>query len=63
MEKSGRRPLLLYGMALMVVADVVITVSLVLQDSVHVLSYFCTVCIIAFVIGFAIGLGECACTL
>ena len=50
-------------MALMVVADVVITVSLVLQDSVHVLSYFCTVCIIAFVIGFAIGLGECACTL
>ena len=58
MEKSGRRPLLLYGMAVMILADVIITVSLVLQDTVHFLSYACCICIIAVVIGFSIGLGS-----
>jgi sugar porter (SP) family MFS transporter len=58
MEKSGRRPLLLVGMMMMAAASVVITVALNLQGQVHWMSYISILCIIAFVIGFAIGLGS-----
>ena len=58
MEKSGRRPLLLGGMVLMAISAVLITIALNLQHSVHWLAYVSIICIITFVIGFAIGLGE-----
>ena len=58
MEKAGRRPLLLGGMLLMIISAVTITVALILEDSVSWMSYVSIVCIIATVIGFAIGLGE-----
>lgn len=58
MEKSGRRPLLLGGMIVMVISAGLITVALILQSSVHWLAYVSIICIITFVIGFALGLGE-----
>ncbi len=58
MEKSGRRPLLLGGMAIMAISAVIITVALVMQSTVHWMAYLSIICIITFVIGFAIGLGK-----
>ena len=58
MEKSGRRPLLLGGMALMWICAAIITVALNIQGTVKWMSYVNIVCIIGFVIGFAIGLGK-----
>jgi len=58
-EKAGRRILLLVGMLVMVIALVIMTVALVLQSSVSWLSYISIVTMVAFVIGFAVGLGEC----
>jgi len=60
MEKSGRRPLLLGGMILMIIASTVITAALNLagiipQIAVGIASF---VCVILFVVGFAIGLGS-----
>ncbi len=57
MEKSGRRPLLLGGMFCMGIAAAVITVALNLQAQIHWMAYISIICIIVFVIGFAIGLG------
>ena len=57
-ERSGRRPLLLGGMTGMAVSAVVITVALVLQSTVPWMAYISIVCMITFVIGFAIGLGS-----
>ena len=57
MERSGRRPLLLGGMTGMAVSAVVITVALALQSTIPWMAYISIVCMIAFVIGFAIGLG------
>ena len=58
MEKTGRRPLLLYGMAGMIVSSLTITVALNLQDRVPWMSYLSLVCVIGFVFGFSLGLGE-----
>jgi len=58
MEKTGRRPLLLYGMFGMVISSVTITVAFNLQDRVPWMSYLSLVCVIGFIFGFSIGLGE-----
>ena len=60
MEKSGRRPLLLGGMLGMAISAVIITVALNLQATVPQMAYVSIICIIGFVVGFAIGLGETA---
>ena len=57
-EKSGRRPLILVGLTLMVIADVLITIALSVQHLVYWMSYISVVCLIIFIIGFAIGIGE-----
>jgi len=57
-EKAGRRPLLIGGMGVMVVALIVMTICLTLQEKVLWLSYISIVCTVIFVIGFAIGLGK-----
>ncbi|XP_074655074.1 solute carrier family 2, facilitated glucose transporter member 3-like isoform X3 [Tubulanus polymorphus] len=58
MEKSGRRPLLLSGMVLMIMSASVIVLCLGLQHIATWLSYLTILCMILFVIGFAIGLGS-----
>ncbi|KAK2191457.1 hypothetical protein NP493_53g18000 [Ridgeia piscesae] len=58
MEKTGRRPLLLYGMFGMVISSVTITVAFNLQDRVPWMSYLSLVCVIGFIFGFSIGLGS-----
>jgi len=58
MEKSGRRPLLLVGMVIMVLSASLITMALILQDQIEWMAYISIVCMITFVIGFAIGLGS-----
>ncbi|CAH1775421.1 unnamed protein product [Owenia fusiformis] len=58
MERCGRRPLLLVGMGLMTVSASLITVALLLQDSVPAMAYVSIACMHTFVIGFAIGLGS-----
>ena len=58
MEKAGRRPLLLGGMLVMVISAITITVALILESTVSWMSYVSIVCIIATVVGFAIGLGK-----
>ena len=57
METSGRRPLLLGGMAVMIIANSLITIALNLQE-VEWMAYISILCTIAFVIGFSIGLGN-----
>ena len=57
MEKLGRRQLLIGPMILMAVSMVVITISLNLQD-IDWMSYVSILCVILYVIGFALGLGE-----
>ncbi|KAI0220130.1 Solute carrier family 2, facilitated glucose transporter member 3 [Lamellibrachia satsuma] len=58
MEKTGRRPLLLYGMVGMVISAVTITVAFNLQDRVPWMSYLSLACVIGFIFGFSIGLGS-----
>ena len=58
MEKSGRRPLLLGGMAVMIFSNIIITLALNLQQSVPWMAYISIICVISFVIGFSIGLGK-----
>lgn len=58
MEKSGRRPLLLVGMGIMVLSAVGLTAALNLQETVSWVSYVSILCLITFVVGFAIGLGS-----
>ena len=57
-ERSGRRPLLMGGMTGMAISAVIITVALNLQSTVSWMAYISIICIITFVIGFAIGLGK-----
>lgn len=58
MEKSGRRLLLLGGMVVMIISAGGLTAALNLHDKFTWISYLSVVCLIVFVIGFAIGLGE-----
>jgi hypothetical protein len=58
MEKSGRRPLLLGGMGLMVFSTVGLTLAITLQPHAGWLSYVSIICVITYVIGFAIGIGS-----
>ncbi|XP_013420984.1 solute carrier family 2, facilitated glucose transporter member 1 isoform X3 [Lingula anatina] len=58
MEKSGRRILLLGGMILMLTSAVIITIALNLKDILPWMAYICVICMLLFVIGFAIGLGS-----
>ena len=57
MEKFGRRVMLLGGMVMMLVAQVVLTIALALQDKAQWLSYVSIICTMIFVVGFSIGLG------
>ena len=57
MEKWGRRPLLIGGMEVMAGAAVILTLTLAFQDSIKWLSYVSLLCILIFIVGFAIGLG------
>lgn len=58
MEKSGRRLLLLGGMVVMIVSAGGLTAALNLHDKFTWISYLSVVCLIVFVVGFAIGLGS-----
>ena len=60
MDKAGRRPLILYPMIIMDVILIVITTALNLQrnQGIHWMSYVSIVCVIGYVICFAIGLGP-----
>jgi hypothetical protein len=58
MESSGRRPLLLGGLIGMQIAMIVMTVALNLQATVPWMAYISIVCMLAYVISFAIGLGK-----
>lgn len=58
MERCGRRPLLLVGMALMAISMLLLTLALVFQEAVPWLSYISIVVTILYVIGFAVGLGN-----
>lgn len=58
MEKAGRRPLLLYGMVGMGMSAAIITIGLNVQDVAPGIAYLSFVCILTFVVSFAIGLGP-----
>ncbi|XP_064642899.1 solute carrier family 2, facilitated glucose transporter member 1-like [Lineus longissimus] len=58
MESSGRRPLLLGGLIGMLISMIVMTVALNLQGMVPWMAYISVVCMISYVICFAIGLGP-----
>ena len=57
-DRNGRRPLLLIGMAAMVVALIIMTVALVLQSTYSWFSYISIATTVIFVVGFAVGLGK-----
>ena len=61
MEKSGRRPLLLIGMGIMVLSASGLTAALNLQGTITWMAYVSILCLITFVVGFAIGLGQSIC--
>jgi SP family facilitated glucose transporter-like MFS transporter 1 len=58
MEKSGRRPLLLGGMGLMTFSTVGLTLAITLQPYASWLSFISIICVITYVVGFAIGIGS-----
>lgn len=60
-DKIGRRPLLLFPMIVMDIILIIITVALSLQDKHQWLSYVSIICVIAYVICFAVGLGPIPC--
>ena len=57
-EKAGRRPLLLGGMAAMIISLALMTIALVLQAKYAWLSYVSIGAMVLFVFGFAMGLGK-----
>lgn len=58
MDKAGRRPLLLYPMIAMNFILVLITISLSLQDKLQWMSYISIICVLGYVVCFAVGLGP-----
>jgi SP family facilitated glucose transporter-like MFS transporter 1 len=58
MDKAGRRLLLIIPMSAMIVDLILMTICLVLQQSHPSLSYLSVVCVIVYVICFAVGLGP-----
>ena len=59
MDKLGRRPLLLYPMIVMTFTLALMTMSLNLQPTIQWMSYISIMCVILYVVCFAVGLGEC----
>ncbi|XP_077971738.1 solute carrier family 2, facilitated glucose transporter member 5-like isoform X2 [Styela clava] len=57
-EKTGRKSLLLSGYAILTVSCLLMTIALSLQETVPAMSYASIVCVIIFIIGFAIGPGP-----
>ena len=57
-DRLGRKPLLVVPMFIMIVDFILLTVCLVLQDGSLVFSYLSVVCIIVFIMCFAVGLGP-----
>ncbi|XP_015917703.1 solute carrier family 2, facilitated glucose transporter member 1 [Parasteatoda tepidariorum] len=57
-ERAGRRTLLLTGLAGMMVMTILLTICLAFQKSAPWLSYVSIICVITFVIMFAIGPGS-----
>lgn len=58
MEKWGRRPLLIGGMEVMAGSAIILTLTLYFQETIKWLSYVSLLCILLFIVGFAIGLGP-----
>lgn len=58
MDKAGRRPLLLYPMIAMNFILILITISLNLQKNIAWMAIISVICVIAYVICFAVGLGK-----
>lgn len=58
LDKLGRRALLVYPMAIIVFDYILLTVFLNLQHLSSIYSYLCILCIILFIICFAVGLGP-----
>lgn len=57
-DKLGRKPLLVYPMALMIIDFIALTILLVFKEKSIILSYLSIVCIIIFILCFAVGLGP-----
>ena len=57
-DKLGRKPLLVYPMALIVVDFILMTVFLIYQKDFWYFSYLSVACVMIFICCFAIGLGE-----
>ena len=57
-DRLGRKPLLVVPMFVMIIDFILLTVCLVLQDQSVVYSYLSIVCIIVFIMCFAVGLGP-----
>ncbi|XP_033096081.1 glucose transporter type 1-like isoform X2 [Anneissia japonica] len=58
MDRVGRRTLHLWGLALMILWASILTVSLATKDSWEGSAYLSIICVIAFVVGFALGPGS-----
>lgn len=57
-DRLGRKPLLVYPMALIIIDFIVLTVLLIFKESSQIIAYLSIVCIIIFIICFAVGLGP-----
>jgi hypothetical protein len=57
MDKAGRRPLMLYPMIAMNFILILITISLNLQKKLIWMSYISILCVLSYVVCFAVGLG------
>lgn len=57
-DRLGRKPLLLFPMIVIIVDFILLTVCLNLQSKIPIFSYLSIVCIVVFIICFAVGLGP-----
>ena len=57
-DSLGRKPLLIYPMIFMIIDFVCLIICLTFKESIKALSYLTVVCIILFVVSFAVGLGP-----
>ena len=57
-DKLGRKPLLVYPMFVIIVDFLLLTAFLILQPNDKIYSYLSIVCIIIFIVCFAVGLGP-----
>ncbi|RNA27414.1 solute carrier family facilitated glucose transporter member 1-like [Brachionus plicatilis] len=57
-DKLGRRPLLLVSLAVMIINYIFLVVSLTLKKKYEIMSYISLVCILIFILSFAVSLGP-----